>query len=903
MLQIETIQTLLASTVDASIARLHSGATVVVETERLKHLIEDGYNLSMYDAGKTAWPTPDVCTWNVWLKNTWRDYEDRSGETVPQLLSAGQAKQVWERTIAKDVSSQYSDQFEYLLWNITATANRAKTAYGLMCSYIIQPSDFDDQISQDAEHFLSWFKSYQLELRKRDWIDLEALPDRFIGEADAIFESEGARIVFAGFDTWTPQTQLLVNVLIQKGCDIEILNHATGRGPSCMQKFEFEKTNDEIDTCARWARAVVELNPTVHKVGIIVARLSDVHQRLYRTFSAVLNPDSIMEKRQTHELSFHITLGTALGQTPLVVDALNLIELIRPEVDVSVMCAVIQSDRIKGWDEEAAVRSSLAEKIVGIGGTRVSIENVLTVIQNNSFDCCSLAKVLKSAQKLKLKMLTHADYAYWGRFFMDWMKNFQSEKRENRKFGADEIQANKSWGLVLESLAELGFVSSRVNVQTVMAKLGRLVSEVSIQPRARRVPVQIGEMIALAGQSFTHLWIMGMNNQALPGTPRPNPFIPIKVQKSKEIPECSAETLRKTMTNRIDRLLSGAGTVVQSYSATDGKDHFQPSSELSGLQPYRETREFDFPEYVDYNTLLSKQFHQCESFVDWRAKPLELSTDIVRFGGDASVLRIQSLCPFRGFAEHRLKARQVESRYIGISPMLRGSIAHRMFEKLYEEFPSKTAVMANEGQRYLDSAQVHARAAVEEYDSQRVRRLGNEVAETEVERLVDLARQWLNLEKIRGDFDVYERELAIDIKVAGFTFRSRIDRIDKLKDGYLVIDYKTGNCSLRDVVGDRPRDAQLLIYAYGLHKHMGLCISDVAYVKLKRGEVRFMPLLPYVKKYWREEESSIPERRMSMWQERLEMIAKGFMGGNADVEPLDRACEYCHIKPLCRIAD
>ena len=500
-------------------------------------------------------------------------------------------------------------------------------------------------------------------------------------------------------------------------------------------------------------------------------------------------------------------------------------------------------------------------------------------------------------------MPVHADYAYWGRFFMDWMKNFQSEIRENRKFGADEIQAHKSWGSVLESLAELGFVSSGVDVQTVMAKLGRLVSEVSIQPRARRVPVQIGEMISLAGQSFTHLWMMGMNNQALPGTPRPNPFIPVKVQKSKEIPECSAKTLKKTMTERIDRLLSGAATVVQSYSATDGKDQFQPSSELSGLQPYRETRDFHFPDYVDYKTLLSKQLSQCESFVDWRAKPLELSTDFVRFGGDASALRIQSLCPFRGFAEYRLKARRVENRFIGISPMLRGSIAHRMFEKLYEEFPSKTDVLANEGQRYLDAAQVHARAVVEEYDSQRVRRLSREVTETEVERLVDLARQWQNLEKKRGDFDVYERELAIDIEVAGFSFRSRIDRIDKVEDGYLVIDYKTGNCSLGDAVGDRPKDAQLLIYAYGLYKHAGLCISDVAYAKLKRGEVRFAPLLPYVKKYRRDEESSIPERRMAMWQERLETIATGFMGGNADVDPLARACENCHIKPLCRIAD
>ena len=86
---------------------------------------------------------------------------------------------------------------------------------------------------------------------------------------------------------------------------------------------------------------------------------------------------------------------------------------------------------------------------------------------------------------------------------------------------------------------------------------------------------------------------------------------------------------------------------------------------------------------------------------------------------------------------------------------------------------------------------------------------------------------------------------------------------------------------------------------------VGLCISDVAYAKLKRGEVRFSPLLPYVKRYRRDEgeEASTPERRMAIWQETLETIATGFMSGNADVDPLVRACEYCHLKPLCRIAD
>ena len=68
--------------------------------------------------------------------------------------------------------------------------------------------------------------------------------------------------------------------------------------------------------------------------------------------------------------------------------------------------------------------------------------------------------------------------------------------------------------------------------------------------------------------------------------------------------------------------------------------------------------------------------------------------------------------------------------------------------------------------------------------------------ELEEERLVHVITEWLAFEAERIPFSVAETEAKHPVSLAGITFNLRIDRVDRLNDGsLLVIDYKTGNVS------------------------------------------------------------------------------------------------------------
>lgn len=888
-LKIENVSSLSHSTVDICVDRLHEGAVVVVPSQRLKHLIEDGYNRARRDLGDTTWPSAEVYVWQIWLSQLWSDLAHHSAGLSGQLLTSTQSIQIWEREIAADIKKEYQDEFQYLLWHITATANWTRSAYELMRGYGIEQTQFGDSLSTDVAHFLRWLEKYLQHIKRRNLIDLESLPDILRQRACEIFNLKPEKLVFAGFVDWTPQQQNLFDALVEFG-EVERLEFDRGVTPRRIDQLGFEKTDDEIELCARWARSVIEADPKNHRVGIVAPRLDSVYDRILRRFSATLNPDKIMDKRELQNLSFHVTMGPALIDAPLVVDALNLIELIKPEsdtpreVDISVLCSVIQSDRLRGWDAERAERAKLKNLILGSGHSQLSLKHVQDLIKTEKLRCRQLSWILEKAREEISRMPKRAAYAYWGRFLMDWMKIFQSENRENREFGAAEKQAHESLSSAIESLAELGFVSSVVEVTVAVAKLRRILAELNVQPRAVRVPIQVGDMHTMAGQSFSHLWILGMNNTDLPGSPRPNPFIPGPLQKQAGIPDSSPSLLAQSVEVRIDVLLSSAVDVVQSYAVIDGSSHYQPSSHLKNLKRIELVDLTEIGDYPDYRRRVLQERGFCQVFTDWKASEVDNPAEI---RGGSSLLKNQSQCPFRAFAQHRLFATQAESAGIGISAIVRGSLAHQMFEGIYTEITSSDLI--DDEDKYIQAARRSAEQAMREYVEDQIKPINDELAEGEIDRMVDLARQWLRKEQLREKFTVVATEKDTEVSFSDLKVRLKIDRIDQQGLGMVIIDYKTGQCSIGDMDGDRPRDPQLLIYLCAMVQQDNQ-VDEVAYAKIKRGDVRFLS-----------KEVSLEDVAMS-WTT-MEKIACDFLDGKAGVEPLAYACDYCHIKPLCRRDD
>src|SRR5690554_341004 len=103
-----------------------------------------------------------------------------------------------------------------------------------------------------------------------------------------------------------------------------------------------------------------------------------------------------------------------------------------------------------------------------------------------------------------------------------------------------------------------------------------------------------------------------------------------------------------------------------------------------------------------------------------------------------------------------------------------------------------------------------AAEALQPLQKKRPKELGAFYCQLEKERLVRLLTLWLEQEKTRPPFKVIAVEEAQDIVFSGLQLKLRIDRIDQLESGdLLLIDYKTGSPKMKSWLSERPDEPQL----------------------------------------------------------------------------------------------
>ena len=135
----------------------------------------------------------------------------------------------------------------------------------------------------------------------------------------------------------------------------------------------------------------------------------------------------------------------------------------------------------------------------------------------------------------------------------------------------------------------------------------------------------------------------------------------------------------------------------------------------------------------------------------------------------------------------------------------------------------------------------------------------------------------------------------------------RVDRVDQLADGSrLVIDYKSGRNSLSQWLGQRPAQPQLPLY--GLAED----VSALAFAEVRPRDGRFLGLgqvqgikgvqSDIAKGVSRYSSCEDWASLLAEWQQNLARLAADFLAGEAAVDPLSTACNFCGLDPLCRVA-
>lgn len=878
---------------------LDSGGTLITVNSRLARALTGEYNRAQEEAGRTAWPAPEILSLDAWLRRCWNEALDASAfsagpvrgsaspnrnhggrvalanetdadlfdlvstpgagpPSFPLLLSPQHEQVLWEQIIEEETQ-------ERPLLQIGAAARSARQAWGLLRQFRLRPDALVEPLPDDPAAFRQWARHFEELCRRNNWADESALPD-LVGDLfrNKTLELRG-RIACVGFDNPSPQMAELFDTT---GCQTLDLEQAPE--PRVARRASFADPAAELDAAARWARGLLESaareaesegTPAgLPSIAIVVPDLSDRRAAVERVFADRLHPAAVLPGSAAAPVPlFNISMGLPLAQVPVVRAALLVLELLGyEEPPLETVGAVLRSPFFSGGEAEFTARGAVDAELRREGHLHTTLSRVLCAAQRVG-RCRRLLRALSWLDELNRNpgppFRTPAE---WARDFAAVLKGLGWPR--GRTPSSAEFQALRRWNGLLEMLASLDGVvagppgersshtAGRISRHAALARLRQFAAESVFQPETPGdAPVQVlGILEASAGLRFDHLWIVGLHDGTWPPPSHPNPFLPVDLQRRHKMPHCSPEW-ELTFACRVTAALLGSSCdVVVSWAERHGDEEFRPSPLIASLPELKNTAELP----------LSPTPLLCDELFAARAVEVVPDTgripfrpdELRRLRGGTRIFTDQSACSFRAFARYRLGARGLDPCVAGASAAERGSMVHVALEKVWNRLGTShalTSLPPPELERI--TRQAAAEAVREKHPDP-----GSRIAELEAERLCRLLLEWLGVEAKRRDFTVMRHEHRRRVRFGGLEVEGIIDRIDRLADGQLVvIDYKTGRPEVRHWFGERPDEPQLPIYCASTSSLGGagenvptdddpVHVGAVVFAHVRTGESRFL---------------------------------------------------------------
>ena len=712
------------------------------------------------------------------------------------------------------------------LLDVPATARACSDAWALIREWRLPLDHASWQRTEDTATFLEWSSQFQSLLARRRWIELAAMPDR-------VQFSTPQHIEMLGFDELTPQQKSVIARLIAAGGSAQRIVHSGSPGHAVRSSMADARA--EIEAAAIWARQLLE-SRGAKRIGIVAPDLNTTTRPVIENaFRAILGS----------ETAFNISLGWPLTQTPLIHAALLILKAEHQNLQFAEAYQLLRSPFIKGaWDDPFA-RAKAAITLR---------EGGLDVFQ-------SLPKAGPNRTP-----------SHWAKFFTSLLK--QAGWPGDRVLDSTEFQALNSWSAVLSQFAALDAATGAISGHAALSYLRRMAAETDFQPETQPAPVQILGVLEAAGSAFDAMWVMGMHDGVWPAPARPNPFIPIALHRELNLPHSSAKREFEYAAQATQRLLQSAGEIVFSYPRMDGDQELGPSPLIL---PFTEAV-FNFKKPRTFRGAIHESA-KFESFIDEQAPPIP-ENESQR--GGSRLLKLQAACPFRAFAEIRLRAGDLEEPVTGLDPRTRGTILHRALQYLPDTSVEEAVdrALQDDGMRQPASPGFW-----------RVER----------SRLESLLEEWLAFDSPRT---IVARETTQPVEIGGLKLEIRIDRIDKTADGKTVLlDYKTTAPTTKACQPPRPDEPQLPLYAISMPTQP----DAIAFAQVKRGDMRFSGFAREdgIIRNVRQHKTGWTDQIVD-WRSALEDLAVEFRTGRAAVDPKrDDTCETdrCPLSALCRIKE
>jgi probable DNA repair protein len=825
-----------------------------------------------------AMPIPDIVPFSAWLSQLAQQLSFDAGVSAPpHRLDAFAARHLWEKAIAR------AEQ-EHVLLDVGHAARHAMEADRLVFDWLLRVRPEEE--TQEYQRFCVWRHHYEQLLGELDAEDGSREYARLCRALDDGAMPAGVEtVVTAGFAEFSPRQAALFESLRAHG--IAVLRLADqGRGQGRLTHIVAPDADAQWHMAAQWAGTRLRDHPD-GRFAIVAPGLQDDAVFAHRVLRDALRVDGAVRP-------YNVAVARPLAQWFHVRAALAWLRMLlsfalRRQCAPDVLGAALLAGACVGGRGQATVRVSYDVAMRRKG---------LLAVDRDTFSQW-LASSLPDLHEGWLAWQADARAVDRDATVDDWVASFR-RWLQCMGFPGPEAQSTVDYQVLqafddmLGTLAGQSAAFGMVDADTAFALLEHLAGETLFQPqRDPTARLDVLGLLESEGGQWDGVWVLGLTDEALPAAPQPNPLVPLPVLRKAGAPRATPERELAWATHIFQSLTASASQVWLCHPALDGEREMQPSPLLRALP-----RE-DF--------LLAPSLHEAAALqylVDVKGPALAPGRKTT---GGIGVIDTQARNPLWAFVKYRLGATALPG-YAGVFDQnARGLFLHRAAELVWHMLESQQALL-----RARDSAALGTlvQQSVAQACDDCLNLYGPVLQRLESARAVQVLSQWLDMEARRHPFAVDALEKDVVWTHGPLTLSLRVDRIDRLDQGGLVvIDYKSTMGSVdprKNWMRRLPVGLQLPFYA-------ATCVGDVVALVLAKLHARTVETkglaredcgLPGVALVtdWPMFEGGTWEQVMAQWKDVIERLAADYGDGVAAcASQRDSDLDYCDARPFLRL--
>jgi probable DNA repair protein len=806
-----------------------------------------------------------------------------AGEETRLLLNAAQELSLWREIVAEDAAGFGSAE---------ALAEMAASAWKLAAEFEVTGRLRGAAGSHDSRVFAEWAEAFSRRCGQKGYLPGAALEDALRLHVERGVVAVAGAVELVGFEELRPARVSLIEALRGRGVVVNergLRAEVRGLGATVVAANERE----ELELAARWVREFVEARPEA-RVAVLVPGLGEERAGLEDVLREVLAPELQDVGADLSSTPWEMSGGGALESVAMVADVLALARWVEGPLPVQRVSALLLSPYFGGGvDRERMGRFDVVLRRESRLRPEIGMGALLALAEAKGG-----AAVVGWLREVERFLRRDGDRSK-PRGFAEWMEfvrglGLAAGWPGGRELTAVEFAATEAWESAMDTVSTLDFSGRRVSYAEALEALELQAQTMVFAGVSTGAAVQVMGVAEAEGSVWDAVVFVRATDANWPAAERVHPLLPWGLQKDLRMPGSDAAMAAERARGFTRGLMERSGTVLFTSAAEDGSGKLRVSPVVAELGVETVAAE-ELVGVAKVETVV-----EIESVVDGEALPGLASG---RVKGGASVLKLQAACGFLAFAQLRLLAGEPEIGELGLDAGESGSVLHEAMQRFWKTTETQDAL------RRMTAGERDARL-MEAIDASLPKRLraesGWDLAYLEVvkQRFLQVLRQWLEMELQRGPFRVVSAEEKQEITVGPLTLSVRMDRIDQVEGGFVLVDYKSGaSGDPKEWEGERPDDAQLPLYAlqYQPEELKGLLFAKVRVGKEMKwtGVQAEAGILPKASARNTRDLAALVEE----WSGTLTVLAEDFANGRAEVKPKSYAvnCARCGQRLLCRL--